>query len=478
MPITIAGQEVTNPTVNVGTSNEIVNTVTVVESDGTSTVVYSRVVAREFTTTDAMISFAISEAGVATFSILEGTFVASTLRVSGFTGQVISGDNVGTVIADTTRTLRGDFTVPNNPALWTNAGQDVEFSVNTLQDAVDQEAAWIRTNEGEITGGTAQPEMCGMFGDWEGGGVTNIRDASGQLVSVTGNTPASADCGETMEMCEIFRTRTCTTTFTNAMRTDTYTCSVTTQGEGTGTCSAVSSLGLPTGNLGDTDTFEVTGLMRTTSRIDTSPTRMVTNNSYIPALGEFSAADLMITASNTPIPFLGLNVGANALTYIDFGAHADSVTAATVSAAISQNGLTSDRTVTLTFSVTGTIPTGFQDPGSEYVFSMETVQKIQLAQQLVDATAASVSPTQANIVPGNAASGTAQVTAVSPTNGRWHATTGATALVTLTSATGSGNGSFNWAYNGNNVNRDIAIEVRSGHTIGGGNLLATFELTI
>ena len=469
MPVTINGQVSNNPSVNVGNTNELVNTITVVDSAGTATVVYTRVVARDFTQADAMVAFAVAEDGTATFSLLEGTFVSNSLRISGTTGIVSSGQNIGAVTVDETRALTGRITVPNNPTIWSNAGQEITFSVITIQDAVDQMAAWIRTQQGSLTGGTPGTEVCGMFGEWTGVGVTDINvPASGE---------ATARCGTTSEMCSISRDQTCTTTYTNAQRVDDYTCSITQQGEGSSSCAEISSLGLPTGVLGDMEMVTVTGLTRQTSRINTQ-TRQVRNLDFVPAAGEFSLADLMITANATDIPSAGLGVNVNALQYVDIGSHASSVTSLTVRASISQNMLTSDRTVTLSFYVEGTVPSGFQDPGSSFIFDTGSVQKIQAGQVLVDATSLSLSPNSADIFPGTPVSDTVNVQSVSPTTGRWHVTTGATALITLAGATGSGNGSFTWRYNGGNVARDIDIQVRSGHTIGGGSLLATFNLII
>ena len=456
MPLTDSNGNIAT---NVQVGGTLANTVTL-----NGTVVWTRVVSRGFTITDAGIAFAVSESGVVSLSInigaLEGT-------------NYTNGQNIGTVTTDTTRILTGVVRVPNDATLWTNAGQTVSITgVTAVQDAVDATAAWTNTAQGMVTGGVEQPESCGMYGNWTGApGVTDI-------VFGTDGLPDSATCGESDEFCTVMRTRTCTTNFTGATRTDTYTCQLTMAGEGTPTCAAVSSLGLPLGNLSDTDTHTVTGLTRTESRLDTE-SRQVTNDAYTPALSEFALSDLQITAGNTLIPSNGLALNANAAPYIGVGAHSDSVTSVTCTAAISANTLTNTRTVTLNFTIQGNVPEGFlMEGGSTYSFDA-SVQTMQQAQVIQDATAADVSPTDHAEADGYTVgdTGTVDVINVVPTQGRWNASASGN-VFRITSQTGTGAGSFGWRFNGPNFIDDVEVQVRSGHTIGEGILLATFTLTL
>ena len=79
-----------------------------------------------FTLADAGISFSVAQNGIVSLSITTGTFAGTNYT---------NGQNIGAVSTATTRTLTGSVMVPNNPALWTNAGQTVTITGITAQQA-------------------------------------------------------------------------------------------------------------------------------------------------------------------------------------------------------------------------------------------------------------------------------------------------------------------------------------------------------
>lgn len=129
MPIYRGGTEIPQVLGNIQSGDTDVDTVYVGDS-----IVWTARVARRFAIEDAGIAFSISEAGIVSLSIETGTL--SNTRVDGVAVQ--DGTDVGTVTEDTERFLTGQIIVPNDPMLWTNAGQFVQITgVSAIQDAVD-----------------------------------------------------------------------------------------------------------------------------------------------------------------------------------------------------------------------------------------------------------------------------------------------------------------------------------------------------
>lgn len=457
MPIYRQGQEI-NRLFRSGTAQQVWNA-------GNRIFPEAIIVDRDFTLADAGISFSVSESGLVSVSLLLGAF--EDLSIATFT-NIVNGSTIDEVIVDTERVLNGFVRVPTD-AMWTNSGERIAIAgTTTIQDAVDQMSAWTNTAQGEVMGGTEQPEMCGMFGAWRGAiGTTDLEFDAGGI-------PESAICASAEELCTIVRDRICTTDFTGATREDTYTCEITQQGEGTSGCAAISSLGLPTGMLGDMETSTVTGLTRQVQRMDTE-TRQVRNRDFTPATSEFVLGDLQITANNTNIPAGGANAGDNLNPFVTIGANEASVTSVTFRIAVTRNSNTNERTITVRGRIIGTVPAGFTDPGTDYDFQFDVI-KMQDGTPIQDATALVLDPIEEVLPdPTQAVIGVVDVESVLPVQGRWNVSTRGP-NTTITGATGTGNGSFTYNYDGGGFGgqTEIRIEVRSGHARGRGNLLATF----
>ena len=80
--------------------------------------------ATDFAINDAGIDFEVSRPGLVSLSLTAGSFSGT---------NYVNGQSLGTVTVDTTRTLTGSITVPNN-AMWSNAGEDITITgVSTTQ---------------------------------------------------------------------------------------------------------------------------------------------------------------------------------------------------------------------------------------------------------------------------------------------------------------------------------------------------------
>ena len=79
------------------------------------------------------IDFAINDAGI-DFEVSRPGLVSLSLTTGAFSGtNYVNGQSLGTVTVDTTRTLTGSITVPNN-AMWSNAGEDITITgISTTQ---------------------------------------------------------------------------------------------------------------------------------------------------------------------------------------------------------------------------------------------------------------------------------------------------------------------------------------------------------
>lgn len=117
MAINIGGSEPTDITFNGSQANY---------ATLNGTVVWQRVVAVPFTVADTGASFSVSTTTVSWTPPSVGTLVGSP--------TYSNGQNLGTVSTDTTRTQYFTVTVPNDPQ-WSNAGQNVNFSLSDVQEA-------------------------------------------------------------------------------------------------------------------------------------------------------------------------------------------------------------------------------------------------------------------------------------------------------------------------------------------------------
>ena len=94
------------------------------------TVVWSRSATRLFTVADTGASFSVSTTTVSWTAPTVGTLVGSPTY---FNGQTLAA-----VYSNTNRTQSFVVTVPNDSSLWTNAGQNVTFSLSDIQEATAQ----------------------------------------------------------------------------------------------------------------------------------------------------------------------------------------------------------------------------------------------------------------------------------------------------------------------------------------------------
>ena len=79
--------------------------------------------ATDFIIGDAGIDFSVTRPGLVSLSNTAGTFKDTNFK---------DGDTIGTVAIDTTHTLTGSVTVPNN-AMWSNAGEDITITGITAE---------------------------------------------------------------------------------------------------------------------------------------------------------------------------------------------------------------------------------------------------------------------------------------------------------------------------------------------------------
>ncbi len=91
------------------------------------TIVWQRVSAVAFTVADTGASFSVSTTTVSWTGISQGTLVGSP--------TYSNGQNLGSVTTDTNRTQVFTVTVPNDPNVWTNYGQNITFSLSDIQEA-------------------------------------------------------------------------------------------------------------------------------------------------------------------------------------------------------------------------------------------------------------------------------------------------------------------------------------------------------
>lgn len=117
MAIRIGGSEPTDITFNGSQANY---------ATLNGTVVWQRVVAVPFTVADTGASFSVSTTTVSWTPPSVGTLVGSP--------TYSNGQNLGTVSINTTRTQYFTVTVPNDPQ-WSNANQNVNFSLSDVQEA-------------------------------------------------------------------------------------------------------------------------------------------------------------------------------------------------------------------------------------------------------------------------------------------------------------------------------------------------------
>ena len=124
---------------NAGGYLQDVSKVTYVSSSGVSTVVYQTTAANTFTLTDAGISFSITQFGTISLGITQGILTGTNYT---------NGQNIGT--NNGTISLTGSVVVPNNPQLWTNAGQLVPISgISTTQQSYSPpQPTFILSNAG------------------------------------------------------------------------------------------------------------------------------------------------------------------------------------------------------------------------------------------------------------------------------------------------------------------------------------------
>ena len=112
-----------------------------------------------FASDDAGVVFTVSQSGDVVFTISTGTFVASTVDFT-------NGSNVGTT--PTARTLTNTVTinVPNNGALWTNAGGTINATFTADQAATAVTTTGFYTYSNVRTVNTGTDRVVGSWSDW------------------------------------------------------------------------------------------------------------------------------------------------------------------------------------------------------------------------------------------------------------------------------------------------------------------------
>ena len=210
------------------------------------------------------------------------------------------------------------------------------------------QAHWLYTNEGPATGGTqvGSPTVS-AWSNW--GGASSILPSAGI------DRPTSATCNPTLGNCPLSRTRTVTTSYSGASQNQFGICTLTVSGSGSPRCSS------PDGAVGATDTRTLTNGFRRETVIETQ-TISVSNDGFDTRV-EFTSASIVVTACT--VDHLGVT---NVVT--NFGT--------ATSNRVTENTTNRTRTVTVTYSVSGTIPAGnFSDSGTTFSFSGLTTTCVQ-----------------------------------------------------------------------------------------------------
>ena len=109
----------------------------------------------EFTLTNARISFQVSQ-----------TTVSLSLQIGALEGaNFTDGQTLSIVNQDTPQELTGGVRVPNDPSLWTNAGDLITISgISDTQEATITAGVYSYTNVQTISG--TPTTVFGSFGDW------------------------------------------------------------------------------------------------------------------------------------------------------------------------------------------------------------------------------------------------------------------------------------------------------------------------
>ena len=213
-------------------------------------------------------------------------------------------------------------------------GDVVIFTTPTLPSP-EAEADYVFYNIGAPTGGTLFSSTTGEYGDWSGG--TDILPDD--------DNPTSARCGADDPTCTLTRERTRTDIYTGATQARGRVCVITVQGTGTPRCSS------PDNPVGAT----IAATSTTTRRVDTiveEDSISVTNAAYEQPLDPFSANQIQVTTCR--IDFAGnAFILTNHGTVFDIGF-------------IPPNDTPNDISITVTFSVSGTVPEGYSDSGQPF----------------------------------------------------------------------------------------------------------------
>ena len=213
-------------------------------------------------------------------------------------------------------------------------GDVVTFTTPTLPSP-EAEADYEFYNIGAPTGGILFSSTTGAYGDWSGG--TDILPDD--------DNPTSARCGADDMTCTLTRERIRTDIYTGATQARGRVCVITVQGTGTPRCSN------PDNPVGGTTTATSTTTRRVDSVVE-EDSIVVTNAAYEQPLDPFSSSQIQVTTCR--IDFAG-----NAFILTNFGTVFDI-------GFIPPNNTANDISVTVTFSVSGTVPEGYSDSGQPF----------------------------------------------------------------------------------------------------------------
>ena len=228
-------------------------------------------------------------------------------------------------------------------------------AVTTSETAA--QATWINIQSNPPTGGTASEEVCPAFPTSEPYGWYVL--GGGSITAFSGTTPTSVNTGLiSQEFATVRRDRQCVTTFTGATQVNTALCQLTVDGSGTPTCAPQPSIGLPLGQVGDTEEYTQT-VSYTETRTDTEELNNIPNESFVSPGVEGSAIfDWIVN-----VPAGGFSSFDNVLGFLSNVGDAVA-TSATVSGGIAANPTTSPRQVTFTVNIQYVITDFFDNSGT------------------------------------------------------------------------------------------------------------------
>ena len=365
------------------------------------------------------------------FYWLAGNQTAANTITNGTRVDATAGNDAGFSAVISGLTINSSYTFvawavnTNGEGTATNA-----VSATTGQTVVTTTVDWVPISTGDCTGGTAGTTTFGSYGAWTG--ATDIMVNSSGIAT-------SASCGTEASTCAVSRSRTSSTPFTGGTQNVQYQCTVIVQGTtSTPSCTAPTGDGT-TSTVGSFDNRSQS-CNYTMAGTDTQGLN-VTNDDEGPGVGT-TFTQAAITVSSCTVAQDG-----TATVVTNFG-----TTSATN---LSPNTGSSSIDVNVNFSVSGTIPAGFEEAGvGTFSFSSAElgVSPCPASQPGLTATGATVvSWDQASVSfnQGTAATRTVGANA----NGTWTVLGGGN-NVSITPSSGNGDTTITFTYDGTTQTRN------------------------